>query len=167
MAKQTLTVTLYASELKYDVQNGTYLTGRSRRTESNGGNDEEVAHMIANDDEESINNILRSIGSAFGELKNKLSEYLTDETTTTSDKLIKETDDLVITLLMPNNYNLATKEAVSAAAHDYIVNMATGKWFVITNKTDAKDYFDLAENNITTIKQAISKRVRPVRPEFA
>lgn len=47
MAKKTITLTLYVSELVYDIQNKTYLTGRSRRT---GTNHEEVANMQANDD---------------------------------------------------------------------------------------------------------------------
>ena len=56
MAKKTIAITLYMSELIYDVQNKTYLTGRSR---TNGTNHEEVANMQANDDDENANQILR------------------------------------------------------------------------------------------------------------
>lgn len=35
MAKKVIAITLYMSELVYDVQNKTYLTGRSRKTGSN------------------------------------------------------------------------------------------------------------------------------------
>ncbi len=65
MAKKTITITLYMSELIYDVQNKTYLTGRSRST---GKNHEEVAHMQANDDDENANQIARSIGNAFANM---------------------------------------------------------------------------------------------------
>ena len=62
MAKKTITITEYMSELLYDIQNKTYLTGRSRQT---GANHEEVANMQANDDDENANQIIRSIGNAF------------------------------------------------------------------------------------------------------
>ena len=167
MAKQTLLITLYISELKYDIQNGTYLTSRSRRNEKE-GNDEEASHVIANDDDENKNHILRSISSAFSELKNKMSEYLSESAVLASnDALISESDNLTLSLSMPSNYNLATKDAITSAAHDYIVNTAIGKWFIITDKADAKEYFDLASNNLTIITQAISKRVRPTRPEIS
>ena len=48
MAKQNVSITLYVSEMLYDIQNKTYLTGRSRQ---NGQNHEEVANMMASDDE--------------------------------------------------------------------------------------------------------------------
>lgn len=85
MAKKTITMTLYVSELVYDVQNKTYLTGRSRQT---GTNHEEVANMQANDDDENANQILRSIQNAFGTLKTKLSEWLDEDGTTATDELM-------------------------------------------------------------------------------
>lgn len=88
MAKKTITMTLYVSELVYDVQNKTYLTGRSRQT---GTNHEEVANMQANDDDENANQILRSIQNAFGTLKTKLSEWLDEDGTTATDELMLPT----------------------------------------------------------------------------
>ena len=58
MAKQNVSITLYVSEMLYDIQNKTYLTGRSRQ---NGQNHEEVANMMASDDEENGNQVLRSL----------------------------------------------------------------------------------------------------------
>lgn len=102
MAKKTLTITEYMSELIYDIQNKTYLTGRSRQT---GSNHEEVANMQANDDDENANQIFRSIGNAFAELKTKLSEYLVEDGTTSNNALINTESNLTITLQMPSNYN--------------------------------------------------------------
>ncbi len=62
MRKQ-VKITLALKELIYDVQNKTYLTARSRKAD---GNDEMVANMMASDDEENANQVLRSIQNAIG-----------------------------------------------------------------------------------------------------
>lgn len=165
MAKKTLNITLYYSELMYDVQNKTYLTGKSRET---GDNFEAVANMQANDDEENKNQILRSIGNAISALKARLSEYIIDAGDSSSNILqdVEDAEKLELSLSMPSNYNNATRDTISAAAHQFIVNTAIGDWFAITNKADASDYVAQATANIIEIREAISKRVRPTRPEI-
>ena len=160
MAKKTITITEYMSELLYDIQNKTYLTGRSRQT---GANHEEVANMQANDDDENANQIIRSIGNAFANLKTKLSEYLVEEGTTSNNALISGEKNLTLTLQMPGNFNQATNDTISTSVHQYIVNSAIGDWFTITNKNDSSDYVTLAASNLDVIREAINKRVRPTR----
>ncbi|MBQ8874709.1 MAG: hypothetical protein IJY60_05320 [Bacteroides sp.] len=160
MAKKTITITEYMSELLYDIQNKTYLTGRSRQT---GANHEEVANMQANDDDENANQIIRSIGNAFANLKTKLSEYLVEEGTTSNNALISGEKNLTLTLQMPGNFNQATNDTISTSVHQYIVNSAIGDWFTITNKNDSSDYVTLAAANLDVIREAINKRVRPTR----
>jgi hypothetical protein len=160
MAKKNLTVTLYTSEILYDVMNKTYLTGRSRFI---GTNNEEVANMQANEDEENENQLLRSIGNAFSYLKTRLSEYIEETATTVTNNLLTKDKNLTITLVLPSNVNQATSDTVSSAAHQYIVNLAMADWFTITNKADAADYTAKAEVNLQELREAINKRVRPVR----
>lgn len=160
MAKKTITITEYMSELLYDIQNKTYLTGRSRQT---GANHEEVANMQANDDDENANQIIRSIGNAFANLKTKLSEYLVESGTTSNNALISGEKNLTLTLQMPGNFNQATNDTISTSVHQYIVNSAIGDWFTITNKNDSSDYVTLAAANLDVIREAINKRVRPTR----
>lgn len=160
MAKKTISITLYMSELIYDVQNKTYLTGRSRNT---GDNHEQVANMQANEDEENQNQVVRSIGNAYANLKTKLSEYLEDSGSTANNILLSASDNLQINLVMPSNFNPATNDTIGAALHQYIVNSAIGEWFTITNKADAADYLTLAAANLAEIREAINKRVRPTR----
>ena len=160
MAKKTIAITLYMSELIYDVQNKTYLTGRSRQT---GTNHEEVANMQANDDDENANQIMRSIGNAFANLKTKLSEYINETGTSTNDKQLSSTGNLTLSLNMPPNYNNASNDTISTALHQYLVNSAIGDWFTITNKNDASDYITLAAANLEQLREAVNKRVRPTR----
>ena len=160
MAKKVIAITLYMSELIYDVQNKTYLTGRSRQT---GTNHEEVANMQANDDDENANQIMRSIGNAFANLKTKLSEYINENGTSTNDKQISSTGNLTLSLNMPPNYNNASNDTISTALHQYMVNCAIGDWFTITNKNDASDYITLAAANLEQLREALNKRMRPTR----
>ena len=87
MARKSLTITLYMSELIYDFQNKAYLTGRSRRA---GNMDAEAASNIqASDDDEDMNQALRSIQNAYSQLLVELSEAIVkDGGTTSSNKLI-------------------------------------------------------------------------------
>ena len=160
MAKKAITITLYMSEIIYDVQNKTYLTGRSRQT---GTNHEEVANMQANDDDENLNQILRSIGNAFANIKTKLSEYIEEKTTTGTNEMLSVDKDLTIGLNMPPNYNNASNDTISTALHQYLVNSAIGDWFTITNKNDASDYITLAAANLEQLREAVNKRMRPTR----
>ena len=160
MAKKAITITLYMSELIYDVQNKTYLTGRSRQT---GTNHEEVANMQANDDDENLNQVLRSIGNAFANIKTKLSEYIEEKTTTVTNEMLSVDKDLTIGLNMPPNYNNASNDTISTALHQYLVNSAIGDWFTITNKNDASDYITLAAANLEQLREAVNKRMRPTR----
>lgn len=148
------------SELIYDVQNKTFLTGRSRST---GDNHEQVANMQANDDEENSNQVLRSLGNAFATLKTKLSEYLDERGTTASNKLLSSTSDLALSLIMPGNFNQATVDTIASSVHQYLVHTSICDWFTITDKTDAEDYLGRAVQNLKQIREAINKRVRPVR----
>lgn len=158
---KTIDITLDLNEVVYDIQNKTYLTGKSRK---DGDNHEQVANMQANDDEENANQILRSVSMAFSNLKMKLGEYL-DLPKTTSDNTPLSTDVVLnLTLKMPSNYNTSTVDTVAAAAHQYVVSMAIYDWFVITDKKDADEYAALAELSLKIISEAVSKRSRPVRP---
>lgn len=158
MARVPLTITLYKSELLYDVENKTYLTGRSR---SNGTNHEEVANMQASEDDENRNQILRSFTNALGNLRTKLSEYLSLTTTSSDDALMSDDDNISLALSMPSNYNKNTVDAITGALHQYFVNTAVGDWFAITNKADAADYVAQAAANLEALREALNKRSRP------
>jgi hypothetical protein len=161
MAKKSITITLYKSELLYDIQDKTYLTGRSRQT---GTNHEEVAHMQVNDDDENALQILRSIKNAVSTLKTKLSEFIDSSSVAADNDLGDGAESTyTISLSMPSNYNEATVETIADQAHDYVVNVSVADWFQITNKTDASDYVTKAEANIENLREALNKRVRPTR----
>jgi len=155
-----LTISIDIKELVYDIQNKTYLTGRSR---GDGKNYRQVALMQANDDEENYNQIMRSIGNAFAKVQNELSEVL-EVTTYNGDNHLELSDTARdFSLQMPSNFNSAATAAIATAIHNFIVTSATAEWFMITNKTDTEDYERQAQESLELLRESLCKRSRPKR----
>ena len=137
------------------------MTGRSRST---GDNYQAVANMQANEDEENENQILRSLSNAFAALRIQLSEYISQaEVFNISNALMQKSNNIQLTLSMPSNFDNSAVDLVSSALHQYLVNVAIGDWFAITNRDDATIYISRAAANVEELKVAIGKRVRPTR----
>lgn len=161
--KKTITATLTMTEVLYDIMNETYLRGRSLQ---NGENYKEVANMFASLDDENADKILRSIKRSFAEVKTELSEYLDEDGKTTNNALINATDDLVLSLKMPTNFNEAATAGLAEAVHSYIVNKTVSDWYIVTNKNDAQDYLAIAASALDSIRKSASKRSRPKREDM-
>ena len=160
MAKKNVTITLYMSEMIYDVQNKSYLKGRSMVDQDPA----RVAYMQANDDDENLNQVLRSIGGAFGSLKSELSEYI-EESASTGNNILQPNENIIVALKMPSNFNEAAVKVVSEGLHKYIVNMALAEWYKNTDPNDFDSYMKLAIENMKEVRDGINKRLRPVRTE--
>lgn len=193
MSKIQVVISESISELIYDIENVTHITGRSA---DQGTNPEQVANMQANGDESEQNQMLRSIGNAFSYIKTKMSEYLSDTGTTannglleatmpepnigvdkdakpymdeagaaTADKTLAKQIDTVlkVTLNMPPNYNQSANDSIANSVHQYMVNKSLGDWYKETFPNNAKAYYDLSMQNIVEIREAVSKRTRPTR----
>ena len=163
MAKQKIVVTLYMNELFYDVQNTTFLASRQK---SEAGEDFK-AHMIANDDPESENQLLRSIGNSYGTLKTMLSEYIDENGCTGNNVLMSREANIIVTLMMPSNFNRSSVKAISTGLHKYIVNSTIASWYVSTNPSDAQTFMAYANDNLKEVFEAINKRSRPRRACYA
>lgn len=158
--KQTLNLQLKMSEIIYDIQNKTYLTGRSI---SNGTPTSHIANMQANDDDENAAQILRSITTAFAVLHNRLAEYLDMEVTLSGNDSLSATDNISLTLSMPSNFNGSVSRTVGEAIHQFIVATAITDWFAITAKGETTDYTPVAEKSLAILEEALCKRSRPIR----
>lgn len=166
--RTTVTVTQEVKELVFDVQNKAFLTGQAREAEGT-NNYESASNMQASDDEENLYQIKRSLSNAFSTLKVTLSEYLTEEGTTSNNKIPEAIDSdgtLTISLSLPSNYNKAAADSLGNNIHSYLVDLTLGDWFAITNKKDAADYISHAEVSAENIKRALYNRKRPARPTY-
>ena len=162
MARKSLTITLYMSELIYDFQNKAFLTGRSRRAASMDA--EAASNIQASDDDEDKNQALRSIQNAYSQLLVELSESVqTDTGTTASNELISGDTNITINLSLPSNYPLALKDALTSSIHDYIINKALMDWFIITNPNESKTYSELSIAAIKNLHETFNRRERPSR----
>lgn len=163
MSKLPITITLYVSEILFDIQNRSYLTGRSIGAEGK-KTFEQVSDMEACEDEEDMAQILRSIGNAYEAIKTRLSEYIDASAVDADNILIDEnTKTLTIVLRMPTNYNFSMTGPITTFIHQFVVCSAIADWFSLTNKEGAEDYVKMAAVNVEQINEAIHKRVRPRR----
>lgn len=160
--KKTLALNLKMSELIFDIQNKTYLTGRSM---SDGTNHSHVANMQANDDDENEAQILRSITSAYAILRNRLAEYIISADNASSNDIMTSNDNLNLSLQMPSNFNNGVAKAIGEAAHQFVVATAIAEWFAITAKGETSDYTAVAKESLKILEEALCKRTRPIRPE--
>lgn len=161
-AKLDVTATIMTDWLLFDIMNETFLRGR---TLQNKENHKEIASMFASEDEENREKILRSIKRAFSEVQTELGEYLNEDGTEVDNAHWDGTDDLILNLKMPSNFNKAATTGIAEAVHAYIVNSAVADWYLVTNKNDAADYVALAQKSLDSINRAMSKRSRPTPPE--
>ena len=158
--KKSLSLQLDIAELIYDIQNKTYLTGRSL---GNSDNHAHVANMQANDDDENEAQILRSITSAVALLRTKLSEYMESNDGTSDNSILEATANIRLNLEMPSNFNSSVTKAIGEAVHQFIVAAAIADWFAITAKGETADYKSVADTSIAVIEEALCKRLRPLR----
>ncbi len=166
--KKQVTVTQQVKELIFDIQNKAYLTGQAREAEGS-KNYEAASNMQASDDEENSYQIRRSLANAFSSLKSLLGEYLSEDQTTSDNLINNEIDNngvLKLVFELPSNYNNASADSLGNGIHSYLVDMALGDWFSITNKEDAQTYINHSSLSLETVKRALYKRSRPKRPEI-
>lgn len=159
--KSPVNLTLKISEIIFDVQNKTFLTGRSI---ANGNPTSHIANMQANDDEENSAQILRSITMAVALLRNRLAEYLDDSQTISNNDILNPTDNISFALFMPSNFNGNVAQTIGDAAHQFIVATAITDWFAITAKGETTDYSAVATAALSTLEETLNKRSRPLRP---
>lgn len=166
--KKTLTISQQVKELVYDIQNKAYLTGQAREAEGTKGY-EAASNMQASDDTENSYQIRRSLANAFASLKSLLGEYLSEDKSTSNNLINSEIDNdgiLQLAFELPSNYNNSSADALGNGIHAYLVDMALGDWFAITNKEDAQTYIAHSSISLENVKRALYKRSRPERPTY-
>lgn len=168
-----INITLYQSELLYDVRMKLSKIAETFIAKK----DFEQASNIQDTDGEDENVLLRSIDNAFSSIINTLSKYIDVEhsfykdakskSNTIGNDLNQSVEDTnknkvyQYALQMPTNYNNSTKTTIAAASHSYIVNTALFDWLEHTDRNDAKDYMELARNDMNTLISAVFKRNKP------
>lgn len=180
---KSLSITLYLSEILYDIRNKAFLTGRSRETADNQA---QISWSQLSSDEPEMGQIMRSVESALAVVQTKVAPYLEEITRErilrehhppcmphpaepielpAEDDVLMRFEDNAITmkLLMPDNYNQAFVPVLSSSIHNFIVAAVLGEWFVISYPNEAKAYLQWAEGESANIKACLEKRIKPLR----
>lgn len=162
MAKNEVKITIHLSEVIYDIQNKTYISGEVAG--GNGESAEKVSMQQVDSEEWSNNQIIRSIGNAFSRIQSSISEYWgmssADETNT---QMQHGASGLVIKLLMPMNYNATTLRDVTQAIHQTLVYQAIYDWYMLVSPSGADVWKEMADSQIGRIRLLLSRRLRPSR----
>lgn len=186
MAKQTIEIKLYMSEMVYDVVQRAFLTGDAVKTNENA----EQAAKIQELEDEKKDLILRSFGNSLGLIRQQLGEYIVEDGHYADNLLLQETrekmksglifgfrgrpaeadeservDNTIVFLLrVPSNWQKASKDAIASALHALMVNNALVDWFTIYAPDRVEAYAASSAADLATLKAAINSRQRPTRP---
>lgn len=162
MAKNEVKITIHLSEVIYDIQNKTYISGEVAG--GNGESAEKVSMQQVDSEEWSNNQIIRSIGNAFSRIQSSISEYWgmssADETNV---QMQSGARGLVIKLSMPMNYNATTLRDVTQAIHQTLVYQAIYDWYMLVSPSGADVWKEMADEQIGRVRLLLSRRLRPSR----
>lgn len=167
-SKKNLTVKIQTKELKFAIMNKTHVTARSLQAAGK-LNYEAAAHMQASEDEENSYELIRAINNAIAETKVELGEYLSEETTETSNLVnssVENGDEVDLEFSLPSNYNSAAADALGGGIHEFIVGRSIYEWYRQTCPEIADACKVDAETALERAKKALYKRSRPNRPSY-
>lgn len=185
MAKQTIEIKLYMSEMVYDVVQRAYLAGDAVKTADTA----EQAAKIQELDDEKKDLILRSFGNTWGVISEELGEYLVEDGHYADNLLLEETrkemvhgmvfgfqgrppetdkgdmvdNTFVIMLRVPMNFQKASKETIASALHALMVNNALADWLTIYAPDRVEACTAAAQTDLAMLRAALNSRVRPTR----
>ncbi len=179
--KKTIYLTLYLSEIVYDIMLQAHIMSDSLTADDTA----EQSAKIDETDGDNRNQLLRSIGTAYSTLRGQLSEYLAEDNSEADNILLNETNDVAktlcfgtngkqakeaniatrftIALRVPSNFNTAVTDALAASLHECIVDNALTSWLTLHNSAAAQTFATEAQNAAQQIQMLLAKRVRPTR----
>ncbi len=179
--KKTLYLTLYLSEIVYDIMLQAHIVSDSLAADDTA----EQSAKIDETADDNRNQILRSIGTAYHTLKGQLGEYLSEDNTSADNILLKEKNDyenvlcfgtggkpnksadnptrFTVALRVPGNFNTAVAEALASTIHEYIVSNSLSSWMTLHNSPTAQTFAASAQNAYLQLQLLLTKRVRPSR----
>lgn len=183
MAKRVV-ITLYKSELLYDIKNKVHLLARSRAHAQEAA---QTANMQVNDEEAETNQMMRSLGDAFAKILAKLSPYYCSipeqkqapapcpfrqcssapgDDIYMADNILTEPGrnrEFTIPLTMPDNFNETFIGTATASLHSSLVSTAIAEWFSLASPSDASLYYELADRDMEKARIALHARIKPIK----
>ena len=152
-----MTVTLYISELLYDLKNKNDL-------EVSALPDAEIRYRVQAGSEKD-DELKRDIIEATAHLSSELSRFLTHRYYTDSDNIIGLPDAIVFDFAPNERRHINKIPAVADMLHSIIVNMAMGRYYQSVSMADlAKERESRAALDLKTIQTLIYEKLPPPIP---
>ena len=158
---KTITITLKKDELLYDIENTSYLVGNSRST---GENFEQVSNIQNSGEGEDRNFTLRSIETAYNEVKRNLLRYIDEEKDASNNALMDDTGDFVISLSVVDMFNEASTDTLKSSAHEFIISSALLDWFANVKPDEMVVYQNRKLEANRSMLSALYRKNAPIRP---
>ena len=156
-----IVVTIRMSWLLFDIMNETFLRGRCLQDRENY---RETSRVFATADDRDQERVLRSIKKGVGMVRAVAAEYLRMDDVQSDNVGIDATEDIVINLWVPQNFNRGMIFGLTEGVHDCLKNMAVSEWYRMTNKEESGEYREAAEKGMHLIRECLGQRVRPTVP---
>lgn len=156
-----ITITLQKDELLYDIENIAYVVGLNRST---GTNFEQVSNIQNTGEGGDRDMMLRSIETAFNEIKRNVNRFIAETKASSTNELITLASDFTLSLTMPGNFNQASVDSIKSASHEYIVSHALIDWFSTVKPDEVPIYTQKKADANVSILSALYRKKAPVRP---
>lgn len=157
--KHKITVLLDWASLNKDVQDKAY---RMARLAKLGTADQTIADRLESEislGDEDMSLLKRAMAQGLAEVVTMCGEYVWN-TSHTSDNHIIDAKDVMITLMMPVNFNLAGCKSLGQMIHAYIVAKAMTEWYRYTVPARVEEQMLLCKNARMEIQKILNARVR-------
>lgn len=162
LKKHRITITLLWAAIERDVEDKAY---RMARLAKLGIDDEDKADKLESEltlTSEDMALLKRAMAEGLGEVVTTCRDYVWSKSHKGSNQTVGE-EDVVLTLMMPVNFNLAGVYSLGQAIHAYIVAKAMLEWFRYTMPSRFEEQQAVCLAARKEIRTIINARVRSQR----
>lgn len=163
---KTVTLTFRREEILYDCRNYAYVEGDTMMTD-----DEHARHQVMDIGEDgNIDRVTRVLDLAFAHCVELCYPYskVEVEAATALDDTLQERSELVLGMLVPDDFSQTTAELLRRLIHELLVYRVMEDWMSLTKPESTGKWAAKAEKAEREISSSLTFRVgrvrRPLRP---
>jgi hypothetical protein len=156
-----VTLTFKREEILYDCKNYAYVEGDTMKTE-----DEHDRHQVMDIGEDgNVDRVTRVLDLAFAHCVELCYPYskVEVEDETSLDDTLEERDELVLHLMVPDDFSQTTVELMRRLIHEFLVYKVMADWMSLTKPDGEAKWVQKAEMVEPKISAALTFRVGRVR----
>ncbi len=163
---KTVTLTFLREQILYDCKNYSFIEGDTMHTQ-----DEHDRHQVFDIGEDgNIDRFTRILDLAFAECVESCYPYTKENVDDTAelDDTLEERSELVMTLLLPDDFSKTTVELLRRLVHELLVSRVMADWMSMTKPESYASWQtkidDLKEKISTSLNSRTGRVRRPLAP---